>query len=122
MTRRLKIDDSVRAIAMAPDRLLVVSEMTHDLFVGRPYVLVLPFLDGRNSARDIVGRLEGELSAVDVYGALAVLESTAHVVVEADARSSTERPDVGREPAVELPARVADGELVATGEYLRGQL
>lgn len=52
---------------MQPDHVVLLTEGSHHLLVGRPYVHLAPLLDGRHSLRDIIKLLDGIVSPPEIY-------------------------------------------------------
>jgi bacteriocin biosynthesis cyclodehydratase domain-containing protein len=74
---RLKLH--LRAIAVAPDRTLLLGEGRQFLLNGDTYARVIPLLDGTRAAEEVLEQLRAEVPTSDVYYAMVALQANGHI-------------------------------------------
>jgi hypothetical protein len=98
---------------LPPDTVCLVSEAGYTVLEGRLYTLLAEHIDGRNGPEDIVARVAGKASSVDVGFGLAQLE--AHGFLEEAGSASTSG-------ALLQIHDEGDVLVVVTDDYLREEL
>jgi bacteriocin biosynthesis cyclodehydratase domain-containing protein len=71
---RPKFKSCYRACTLAPDLFCLVSETDHTVLEGRLFPLLAPHLSGKNTVEEIIDKLAGSATAIDVHFGLAELE------------------------------------------------
>jgi oxazoline/thiazoline synthase len=84
---RIRSDYEVEVVP--PSHVVLLSELSSVILGGASYARIVPLLDGRHEASDIVDRLEPEVSAPEVYFALMQLRSAGYLVDAADAADTS---------------------------------
>ena len=83
MFTKPQLKKSFRCVVPDTENVILLDETQYKLLTGRAYAQLVPLLDGRHTATEIVDLLEGKVSPPEVYYALHLLEAEGHIV-EAD--------------------------------------
>jgi oxazoline/thiazoline synthase len=86
MLRQPVFKSRFRVEKIEPDKIFLIAEEEAFLLEGQVYQLVVPLIDGHNTADDIAETLRGKISAAEVYYTLMHLEQKGYMT-EADANT-----------------------------------
>lgn len=76
---RPRLKPHLRAIAVAPDRTLLLAEGRQFLLNGEAYARVIPLLDGTRGPEEVLQQLRPEVPASDAYYAMISLQVNGHI-------------------------------------------